>query len=464
MVCDTLVSVDDHPTSTMETVSSTVSSFALPFVRMLFSSSTTCTTSPNNNSNNNDSNNKNDTPNTTKQQGRPMPDMYVFDRHDDDIYGSGSATIHGTVMTTTATTRAARPRTLSNKLLTCCPPTPMPTPSWVKFCFFSDTKVLATCSPKTLDRRTLLENYLLEDDDDDDDDDGCWSSPMSIDDTFSTDSPHCLDLKSNDHCNQPGGKSSFHHGQEQPGPPQLSVVVKTTIDPVVSMMTSFDILSDLGKGRFAQVFKVRSKTNGKLYAVKKNLEMFANEKDRERQLAEFRYMQHLQSVDYTYNNKSNSNNNNGLYLVSFYQAWQQEGHLHCQMELCCRHSCRELMDSMRRRAKYPCLRRLIAAADNDSNPEDDDDDDADTIGRHMPESTIWKICHDVCAGLSHMHSHGIVHHDVKPSNVFSFHKVVLGPCARLGILAWRGRLERHWRTGKKVTPNTWLPSSCHVQH
>jgi len=35
----------------------------------------------------------------------------------------------------------------------------------------------------------------------------------------------------------------------------------------------------------------------------------------------------------------------------------------------------------------------------------------------VPESTVWRIVHDVSAGLAHIHGCGIVHLDVKPANL-----------------------------------------------
>lgn len=52
----------------------------------------------------------------------------------------------------------------------------------------------------------------------------------------------------------------------------------------------------------------------------------------------------------------------------------------------------------------------------------------DISGRLVPDSTIWKICRNVAAGLFHIHSHGIVHSDIKPLNIF------FAPHSRLGAL------------------------------
>jgi len=38
--------------------------------------------------------------------------------------------------------------------------------------------------------------------------------------------------------------------------------------------------------------------------------------------------------------------------------------------------------------------------------------------RLLPEPTVWQVCHDISRGLSHIHSHSVVHYDIKPSNPF----------------------------------------------
>lgn len=36
---------------------------------------------------------------------------------------------------------------------------------------------------------------------------------------------------------------------------------------------------------------------------------------------------------------------------------------------------------------------------------------------HMSEDEIWKVLHDVAAGLAYLHEHNIVHQDIKPDNI-----------------------------------------------
>ena len=114
-----------------------------------------------------------------------------------------------------------------------------------------------------------------------------------------------------------------------------------------------------------------------------------------------------------------------LYLLFFFRAWQEDGYFFCQTELCCRDTCREMMDCFGSQwpvaqAKYPSLMRHF--------PRSPPGNHVESVGELVPENTVWKICHDVAAGLSHIHSHGIVHNDIKPSNIF------LVPHSRLGAL------------------------------
>jgi serine/threonine protein kinase len=61
-------------------------------------------------------------------------------------------------------------------------------------------------------------------------------------------------------------------------------------------------------------------------------------------------------------------------------------------------------------------------------------------GRLIPEATIWKIVHDVSAGLSHIHSCGIVHHDIKPSNIFFVAHPRFGAMCKIGNLGMAGEV------------------------
>ena len=139
------------------------------------------------------------------------------------------------------------------------------------------------------------------------------------------------------------------------------------------------------------------------------------------------------------------------YILYFYRAWQEDGYFYCQTELCCRDTCREMLDSLRADwfqacTRYPSLKRLadigildtdamtdrpVLPADGSSNT-DSVIADAGVSGCLVPENTIWKIAHDVAAGLAHIHSHGIVHNDIKPSNIFLVSHPVHGAICKIG--------------------------------
>jgi serine/threonine protein kinase len=64
-----------------------------------------------------------------------------------------------------------------------------------------------------------------------------------------------------------------------------------------------------------------------------------------------------------------------------------------------------------------------------------DVDDVQSVANHkhlLPESTLWKLCHDVSAGLSYIHGQNIVHLDIKPDNIFFVSHVRLGAICKIG--------------------------------
>lgn len=359
---------------------------------------------------------------------RPMPDMCAFDENASipSRERSGDETV-------STKSHHSSPRLL-------CPPTPVRTPAWgrgdssgshsLQRCgkmgrfnrqnSLIATKVLAVCSPHVLDERNSLENSVL-------DDEG----------------------------NANNNSSSLSHSTESGGGRELSFEVDTVVAPhdsmddsgdwsprpslgeapgqTVTLSTSFEVLSLLGSGTFADVYKVRSKSDGRLYAVKKNRRQFRGKRDREQALAEVRHMQRLQSAVSPAGGKSSYS----LYLLFFFRAWQEEGHFFCQTELCCRDTCRELLDSLRTdwrvaQTRYPSIRGLSCG--------DKTGDGTDFPGFLTPEPTIWKMCHDVCAGLSHIHSHGLAHFDIKPSNIFFIPHIRFGAMCKIGDFGMAGEI------------------------
>jgi serine/threonine protein kinase len=227
-------------------------------------------------------------------------------------------------------------------------------------------------------------------------------------------------------------KGSVAKTPASPPPQELGSV--GGMGPMISFSADFENLGKLGSGAFADVYKVRSKVDQQLYAVKRNRRHFRGKRDREMAMAEVRIMQRLQSVcaergmSSPSEKKEITKNSYSLYLLFFFRAWQEDGHFFCQTELCCRDTCREMKLALgsewpASQKKYPSLLRYFPARED---------------GHLVPGNTVWKICHDIAAGLSHIHSHGVVHNDIKPSNIFLVPHRRLGAMLKIGDFGMAG--------------------------
>jgi len=130
----------------------------------------------------------------------------------------------------------------------------------------------------------------------------------------------------------------------------------------------FKVLEKLGAGSFGEAFKVESKEDGKLYAVKKSRARFRGDFDRKQKLEEVHKLEQIQG----------SRN-----CVTFYRAWEERQFLFIQAELC-----------------EMSLKDYAEKVDS------------------ISEDEIWNIIVDLTMGLKHLHDHNFVHMDIKPANVF----------------------------------------------
>jgi len=420
---------------------------------------------------------------------RPMPDMNAFDAGVSTRSASSSRNDTDDSSGTMMANRAAPP---SPQLV--CPPTPQRTPAWAAYSdqgpqpkyarqnSLIATKVLATCPSQVLDGHSSLENSLMEDDEDEsvelvgplfgrkpslpfsavaedmegEEEEGSPIRDLSgLHEMLTAEPSSALMPRLTRHTSAPvgnfsvlptplvastscsgrvGGDSDSFRPKgsvpKTPASPRLSSGSFGGVGSVISFSSDFENLGKLGSGAFADVYKVRSKTDQQLYAVKRNRRHFRGKRDREMAMAEVRIMQRLQSVcahsgAASSDKKEKTKNSYSLYLLFFLRAWQEEGHFFCQTELCCRDTCREMKISLgpqwpTSQRKYPSLFRHFPAGNSE------------TDGHLIPERTVWKICHDVAAGLSHIHSHGVVHNDIKSSNIFLVAHNRLGALLKIG--------------------------------
>ncbi len=270
--------------------------------------------------------------------------------------------------------------------------------------------------------------------------------------------------------------------------------------------SDFDNLGILGSGAFADVYKVRSrKGDRRLYAIKRTRRQFRGVKDRERAMAEVHTMKRLQSTllseatavaaasasslitsassshlkrsgsggNFPTMGQHHSKSNYGLYLLFFIRAWQQDGFFYCQTELCSRANCRHLRLSIssewgRDFIRYPSLRSCLLGKDpkdgvvSSLSVEQDEGSPLRDI-RLIPERAIWQIAHDISRGLFHIHSHGMVHYDIKPSNIFFVYNSKWGTICKIGDFGLAGDIgtkDDGQEGDTAYMPNELLLSSC----
>uniref|UniRef100_A0A915DDX9 Membrane-associated tyrosine- and threonine-specific cdc2-inhibitory kinase wee-1.3 n=1 Tax=Ditylenchus dipsaci TaxID=166011 RepID=A0A915DDX9_9BILA len=130
----------------------------------------------------------------------------------------------------------------------------------------------------------------------------------------------------------------------------------------------FTILRQLGQGSFGEAVSVKSKDDGKMYAVKCSLDRYRNSADRSTKLKEVQRHELL---------PPHPN------LVKFIKAWEEKGRLYIQTEL--------------------CQRSL---------------DDIARTQHEIEEPVIWQYLIDLLLAVHHLHSHDLLHVDIKPANIF----------------------------------------------
>lgn len=96
-------------------------------------------------------------------------------------------------------------------------------------------------------------------------------------------------------------------------------------------MNEFQTLSKIGEGSFGEAYKVMSKRDCGMYAIKKTKQKYLGVKDREQKLSEvyrslkisnFKKPQQDDTIDFS------------KYCVKTYEAWEENGNLFIRSELC----------------------------------------------------------------------------------------------------------------------------------
>ncbi|XP_076262203.1 protein kinase, membrane associated tyrosine/threonine 1 isoform X2 [Rhynchophorus ferrugineus] len=119
----------------------------------------------------------------------------------------------------------------------------------------------------------------------------------------------------------------------------------------------------MGEGSFGKVYRVRSKEDNKIYAVKR-LKSNISAKDRN---AEVR---NNEMVGFDAN------------CVQYFMAWEENDETFMLLEYC-----------------------DMSLADYSK------------INNEIPEELLWNVLHDMCKGLNYLHKKNLIHLDVKPGNI-----------------------------------------------
>ncbi|EYB93927.1 hypothetical protein Y032_0177g587 [Ancylostoma ceylanicum] len=154
-------------------------------------------------------------------------------------------------------------------------------------------------------------------------------------------------------------------------PPDNIVAHSPLYNPHISMPyfeQCYTIERKLGQGSFGEAYAVFCKEDGRRYAVKRALDAFRSSADRNLKLREVQKHELLPSH---------------INLVQFCKAWEENGRLYILTEL--------------------CERSLL---------------DYCSEIHTVPEKEIWNIFIDILRAVDHLHSHDLLHVDIKPENIF----------------------------------------------
>lgn len=129
----------------------------------------------------------------------------------------------------------------------------------------------------------------------------------------------------------------------------------------------FDVLARIGEGSFGEVFKVRSKEDGRLYAIKKSKQLYRGESARQECINEVRHHEKFSEHEH---------------CITLHKAWEQNELLYMQLEL--------------------CQSNLETFAVQNNN---------------LTEARVWDILVDLLLALKGLHDQNLVHLDIKLENI-----------------------------------------------
>ena len=142
-------------------------------------------------------------------------------------------------------------------------------------------------------------------------------------------------------------------------------------EKVGNCLEDFEIIKELGKGSFGKVFKVRSKKNNKIYAMK-ILNLNSNQNLIRYILNEAKFLERL------------SNN----YITKYYNSFEKDNLIYIIIEFMNNGTLKNYINSF------------------------------EALKTQIPEKIIWNFLLQCMSGLCYIHSKNIIHRDIKSENIF----------------------------------------------
>ena len=168
----------------------------------------------------------------------------------------------------------------------------------------------------------------------------------------------------------------------------------------------FEVLSQLGKGGFGAVFKVRSKINNKVYAIKRvNLEKLRKQIEDDGGDAE-------RAIQLTKEEASVLEKYNHPHILKFYKKFEDENNIYIVTEY----------------VDNGDINGFIEAHKE--------------FNKHISEEVLWSIFLQCMSGLAEVHSKDVIHRDIKPSNLLMDNNMIV-KLADFGISALMENNEKH---------------------
>ena len=136
----------------------------------------------------------------------------------------------------------------------------------------------------------------------------------------------------------------------------------------------FEVLMKLGEGAFGKVFKVRSKLDNNIYAMKKlNIRDLREKNEKAYQLTinETEFLSHLSHP----------------HIIKYYKSFVEGDFLYILIEFIANGDMESFIDAHK------------------------------SLGQHIPEDELWSIFLQCMKGLVYVHENGVIHRDIKPANL-----------------------------------------------